>query len=322
MPDGWEIENSLDPLNAADAAADADSDGLSNLQEYTLGTNPNLEDTDGDGLSDKEEVDQGLDPLVPNAGVDSDHDGLDDLTEAALGTDPLNPDSDSDGLPDGWEVARGLDPMQLTTETGEAIERIIITAGLGFGLFAIIFVLTRKFENKMPARGLRIMKRRPLLFPAVALFIIVILMVSFDVMGPIDPGSNIKSFTTGGRFEVKDSPYLSTTVNVYASYEMHFVETNTVTVTFTGPTTRSVTLTIQSTSPEVKIESDSDSIGLIPGNYSVSISSWRTVTVKLTQVHLDGRNVDQKIWFAGRAVFLVVSIGLLYVIYKRKPTSY
>jgi PKD repeat protein len=41
MPDAWEIENGLNPLNAADAPQDSDGDGLTNLQEYQQGTNPN-----------------------------------------------------------------------------------------------------------------------------------------------------------------------------------------------------------------------------------------------------------------------------------------
>lgn len=41
MPDIWEIENRLDPLNAADASRDNDGDGLTNLQEYSQGMDPN-----------------------------------------------------------------------------------------------------------------------------------------------------------------------------------------------------------------------------------------------------------------------------------------
>lgn len=41
LPDEWELANSLNPTNAADAALDSDGDGLSNLQEYLSGTNPN-----------------------------------------------------------------------------------------------------------------------------------------------------------------------------------------------------------------------------------------------------------------------------------------
>ena len=42
---------------------DADADGLPDLGERAIGTNPNLADTDRDGLSDAAEIAQGLDPL-------------------------------------------------------------------------------------------------------------------------------------------------------------------------------------------------------------------------------------------------------------------
>ncbi|OGV74145.1 MAG: hypothetical protein A3K18_16450 [Lentisphaerae bacterium RIFOXYA12_64_32] len=44
MPDGWEVAHGLNPLLAADAAADPDHDGLTNLQEYANGTNPQVPD--------------------------------------------------------------------------------------------------------------------------------------------------------------------------------------------------------------------------------------------------------------------------------------
>lgn len=56
MPDGWEVLHGFDPTNAADAEADADNDGLTNLEEYLLGTDPRNPDTDGDGLTDGFEV--------------------------------------------------------------------------------------------------------------------------------------------------------------------------------------------------------------------------------------------------------------------------
>ncbi len=40
LPDAWETLYSLDPLNQNDAGLDSDGDGLSNLDEYRLGTNP------------------------------------------------------------------------------------------------------------------------------------------------------------------------------------------------------------------------------------------------------------------------------------------
>jgi parallel beta-helix repeat protein len=42
MPDVWEIDNGLDPLDAQDASLDSDNDGLTSLQEYLLGKDPNV----------------------------------------------------------------------------------------------------------------------------------------------------------------------------------------------------------------------------------------------------------------------------------------
>ena len=44
MPDDYETDNGLDPLDASDAQMDADSDGVSNVDEYLAGTNPNQDD--------------------------------------------------------------------------------------------------------------------------------------------------------------------------------------------------------------------------------------------------------------------------------------
>ena len=41
MDDGWEDANGLDPTDAADAADDPDGDGVSNLDEFLAGTDPN-----------------------------------------------------------------------------------------------------------------------------------------------------------------------------------------------------------------------------------------------------------------------------------------
>jgi hypothetical protein len=49
MPDAWENQYGLNPLDARDASQDADSDCLTNLAEYQHATDPNVED-DLEGL--------------------------------------------------------------------------------------------------------------------------------------------------------------------------------------------------------------------------------------------------------------------------------
>jgi len=67
---------------------DSDGDGLDDVREMELGTDPNLYDTDDDGLSDADEV------LIwktdPN-NLDSDDDSYDDGTEIRSGYNPLGP---------------------------------------------------------------------------------------------------------------------------------------------------------------------------------------------------------------------------------------
>lgn len=62
MPDDWELANGFNPNDPSDAAGDADSDGLTNVQEYTQGSNPRAVDSDGDGVTDGVEVQTGTSP--------------------------------------------------------------------------------------------------------------------------------------------------------------------------------------------------------------------------------------------------------------------
>lgn len=55
LPDQWEIANGLEPCRGEDAAADADGDRSSNLDEYQRQTDPQDRDTDDDGLGDWED---------------------------------------------------------------------------------------------------------------------------------------------------------------------------------------------------------------------------------------------------------------------------
>ncbi len=65
IPDTWEVFYGTSPTNAADAAEDADRDGLTNLAEFQAGTHPFNPDTDFGGESDASEIAAGLCPFDP-----------------------------------------------------------------------------------------------------------------------------------------------------------------------------------------------------------------------------------------------------------------
>jgi hypothetical protein len=153
FPDEYELLHTNPPSpTALTPGGDEDLDGLTNWDEFQLGTSPSDPDTDGDGLLDGDSItvssgdarytawaadilftdDGGLrsfrgenalgtDPL----NLDTDSDGLSDGVEthtgiwasaSDTGTNPLNPDSDTDGLKDGVETHTGV--FVSTTNTG------------------------------------------------------------------------------------------------------------------------------------------------------------------------------------------------------------
>jgi hypothetical protein len=93
----------------AASTVDSDQDGLTDVQEEAVGTDPLNPDSDNDTLEDGVEVNKlGTDPLSE----DSDADGLDDPEELQEGVDPLALDTNRDGQPDGLEcyaVVSGAD---------------------------------------------------------------------------------------------------------------------------------------------------------------------------------------------------------------------
>jgi uncharacterized protein (DUF1800 family) len=108
IPDWYEMQYALEPATPVLAATDSDGDGLTNLQEYQLGTHPRKPDTDSDGLSDGMEVALGTNPL----NADTDGDGISDGDEVN-GLIPSNPklaDSNGDGISDFDELAMHRDP--------------------------------------------------------------------------------------------------------------------------------------------------------------------------------------------------------------------
>ena len=66
LPNGFEVDNGLDPDDPSDAVGDLDGDRLTNLEEFRLGTDPGDADTDDDGIDDGDETRVGRDPRLPD----------------------------------------------------------------------------------------------------------------------------------------------------------------------------------------------------------------------------------------------------------------
>lgn len=82
MPNRWERSHGLNPRSATDAKRDLDTDRLTNLVEYRMGSEPDDEDSDNDG-----------------------HDDGDEVKDGKASTDVHDADTDDDGLKDGDEDA-------------------------------------------------------------------------------------------------------------------------------------------------------------------------------------------------------------------------
>jgi hypothetical protein len=119
MPDSWEYQY-LPYLNPAkdDANSDADLDGLSNINEYKLQTNPKIKDTDGDGLYDGFQdlngngiFDKEMDGKPFEKGEDTNDNGIIDSGES----NPLLKNSDYDIIPDNEESIGVRDQFTITS---------------------------------------------------------------------------------------------------------------------------------------------------------------------------------------------------------------
>lgn len=99
---------------------DTDNDGIDNILENLLGTNPSNKDTDGDRISDGYEYyTLTTNPLEKdsdeNGIIDSDEDfdgdGLTNYQEYERGTNPFSPDTDDDGFTDKYEISKNMNPL-------------------------------------------------------------------------------------------------------------------------------------------------------------------------------------------------------------------
>lgn len=142
MPDVWEDANLFNKFSAADAALDADADGLNNRDEFLAGTNPRLADTDGDGVKDSIERTNSSNALLITSkpefagqawptGADLDANGLPDAWEIRYRAFGLTPggDADGDGVSNAQEAMDGTNPLDanskmfvgLTRQTNDAL---------------------------------------------------------------------------------------------------------------------------------------------------------------------------------------------------------
>jgi hypothetical protein len=116
IPDPWERLYAPN-LTTLSRIGDFDKDGLADLAEFVLGTDPSKTDTDGDGLSDLIETGTGKFVSGTDSGsnpnkVDTDGDGLSDSAEVqgSIKTDPNKTDTDGDSFSDADEITSGSNP--------------------------------------------------------------------------------------------------------------------------------------------------------------------------------------------------------------------
>ena len=125
MPDGWEMQNGFDPLNATDAQVDADGDGLTNLGEYQAGTDPHDSDTDNDDMLDGWEVQFALAPLnAGDAEEDPDGDGYLTIYEYVHASNP--------------QVSASIPAPTLTVNTNQSIQAAINTITNDYGIIQVL----------------------------------------------------------------------------------------------------------------------------------------------------------------------------------------
>jgi hypothetical protein len=88
MDDEFEVRFGMNPSDPNDGAMDSDGDGVTNLEEYYVGTDPTRIDTDSDGIPDGYELSYGMNPTINDSSQDLDLDGSFNIDEYNAGSDP------------------------------------------------------------------------------------------------------------------------------------------------------------------------------------------------------------------------------------------
>ena len=130
MADGFESAVGLDPT-VDDASSDPDGDGLTNLEEAAVVSDPFVMDTDRDGIDDQEEAASGSDPTDPFsplgwASVPGTFEAIQDAIDAAKGSVEIRVDPGT--------YAENLDFLGKSIQlvgTGDPEEVVIDGRGLG-----------------------------------------------------------------------------------------------------------------------------------------------------------------------------------------------
>ncbi len=152
---GYRTTHKLDPRNAADAKANPDRDGLTNLREYRLKGLPRDEDSDNDGQDDgdEDENEQGqrvLDADSDDDGVadgveDRDEDGIENEDEDDVDLDACSPDRDGDGEDDEDEGDRYGTIASFDTATSQ----LVVASVSGF-TFTLLITPDTEIEFEYP----------------------------------------------------------------------------------------------------------------------------------------------------------------------------